>query len=144
MYNLKMKPRLIMIACALLAGGIPLLAHHSFAAEYDANKPLTLKGVVTKVEWLNPHAWFYMDVKDENGAIQHWQCESGPPVILVGNGWRKDSLKPGDEVTVSGFRAKDGTYTANAKEVLLPSGKTVFSGSADAAPGGKTNGRPNE
>jgi len=127
----------LLMAGALLWSAIPVLAHHSFASEFDSNKSITLKGVVTKVEWLNPHAWFYIDVKDDSGGVQHWQCESGPPNILARNGWRKDSLKPGDEVTVYGFRAKDGTTTANAREVLLPSGKKVFSGSNDDGPGAK-------
>lgn len=109
----------------------PLVAHHSFSAEFDADKSITLKGVVTRVEWLNPHVWFYIDVKDDSGALQHWQCESGPPNMLARNGWRKDSLKPGDQVTVQGFRAKDGTSTVSAREVLLPDGKKVFNGTAD-------------
>jgi len=139
-----MKRTRLLIACAVLGSGLPALAHHSFSSEYDANKAVTLKGVVTKVEWLNPHAWFYMDVKDQSGIVQHWQCESGPPNILVRNGWRKDSLKPGDEITVTGFQAKDGTFTANAREVILPNGKKVFSGQADDGPGAKSSGKATE
>jgi len=120
----------IVIAGFLLAA-VPVLAHHSFAAEYDTKAPVTLKGVVTKVEWLNPHAYFYMDVKDEGGTVVNWAIENGPPNMLYRNGWRKDSLKPGDTVTVDGFRAKDGSTTANARLVQLPDGRKVFSGSAD-------------
>lgn len=122
---------MVVLAGALVIGALPVLAHHSFSAEFDADKAVTLKGVVTKVEWLNPHVWFYIDVKDDSGAIQHWQCESGPPNMLARNGWRKDSLKPGDQVTVQGFRAKDGTSTVSAREVLLPDGKKVYNGTAD-------------
>jgi len=130
------KPRGVLTASlGLLLASAPLLAHHSFAAEFDANQKVALKGTVTKVEWTNPHAWFYIDVKDDSGAVAHWQCEVGPPNELSRRGWRKDSLKPGDQVTVNGFRAKDGTNTANAREVLLPDGKKVFSGSADGGPG---------
>ena len=134
----------LLVAFAVFVGSLPVLAHHSFSSEYDANRPVTLKGVVTKVEWLNPHAWFYIDVKDQSGNVQHWQCESGPPNILVRNGWRKDSLKPGDEITVTGSQAKDGTFTANAREVILPNGKKVFSGSAEEGPGAKSNGKATE
>jgi hypothetical protein len=122
---------MVLIAGALVIGALPILAHHSFSAEFDADKAVTLKGIVTKVEWLNPHVWFYIDVKDDSGTVQHWQCESGPPNMLARNGWRKDSLKPGDQVTVQGFRAKDGTTTVSAREVLLPDGKKVFNGTAD-------------
>jgi len=118
---------------------LPVFAHHSFAAEYDSKAGITLKGVVTKVEWLNPHAYFYMDVKDDSGKVVNWAIENGPPNMLYRQGWRKDSLKPGDMVTVDGFRAKDGTTTANARLVQLPDGRKVFSGSADdGGPGAKT------
>jgi hypothetical protein len=101
------------LGLALLVAAMPLLAHHSFAAEYDDKKPVSLKGTVTKVEWANPHIWFYVDVKDAAGKVEHWQCEGGPPNMLVRQGWKKDSLKPGDEVSVEGFRAKDGSCHAD-------------------------------
>jgi hypothetical protein len=137
---MRLKSLAILVAVAgFLFAALPVFAHHSFAAEYDSNAALTLKGVVTKVEWLNPHAYFYMDVKDDSGKVVNWAIENGPPNMLYRNGWRKDSLKPGDMVTVDGFRAKDGTTTASARLVQLPDGRKVFSGSADdGGPGAKT------
>jgi hypothetical protein len=108
----------------------PLTAHHSFEAEYDFNKTLKVTGTVTKVEWMNPHARFYVDVADENGKVTNWNFELGPIVILVRQGWRKDSLKPGDQVTVEGYLAKDGNALANARRVTLPDGRRVFAGSS--------------
>jgi hypothetical protein len=123
--------KLALWICALLgSAAVPALAHHAFSAEFDSSKPVTFKGVVTKIEWMNPHAWFYVDVKTDSG-VEHWQCETGAPIELVRRGWKKSDLKVGDEVTVQGFRAKDGTNTANARVVNLPDGKKVFSGSAD-------------
>ena len=115
----------------LLAATLPLVAHHSFAAEFDNAKPISLQGVVTKLDWMNPHIWIYLDTKDDAGAVAHWQCEGGPPNALTRQGWSKDSLKISDQVTIEGFRSKDGTNTCNARSVKLPNGKSVFAGSAE-------------
>jgi hypothetical protein len=130
-----MKKLALSIFALLATAALPALAHHAFAAEFDSNKPVNLKGVVTKIEWTNPHTWFYVDVKTDNGAVEHWQFETGAPNELSRRGWRRNDLKVGDEVTVQGLRAKDGTNSANARMVTLPDGKKVFSGSAgDDAP----------
>jgi Family of unknown function (DUF6152) len=115
----------------LLLAAMPALAHHSFAAEYDAAKPVTLKGTVTKVEWMNPHARFYIDVKDDAGAVTNWEFELGSPNGLMRAGWTRNSLKQGDEVSVSGSLAKDGSHLANARTVTLADGRKVFAGSSE-------------
>ena len=121
----------ILIACAgLLAAALPVFAHHSFAAEYDASKPVELHGTVTKMEWTNPHARIYLAVKDANGAVTEWNLELASPNVLARNGWTRHSLKEGDVVTISGSRAKDGNTMANARTVVLADGRKVFAGSA--------------
>ena len=118
-------------AClGLLVSVAPALAHHSFAAEYDTSKPIKVTGVVTKMEWMNPHARFYVDVKEADGTVSTWNFELGAIPVLLKQGWRKDALKPGDQVTVEGNRAKDESHTAAARVVLLPDGRRVFGGSA--------------
>jgi hypothetical protein len=114
----------------MLVAALPILGHHSFAAQYDRTKPITLKGTVTKVEWMNPHIYFYVDVKDEEGRVTNWAVEGGAPSMLYRNGWRIDSLKAGDTVTIEGWLAKDGSNLANMRTATLADGKTVFGASS--------------
>src|SRR5262249_39352925 len=128
-------PSVLGFAAGLLAIALPVAAHHSFAAEYDGNKPITLKGKVTKMDWINPHSWVYIDVTDANGKVTNWACETAPPNGLYRQGWRRDSLKAGDEVTIEGFLAKDGSPTVNARSVTTSEGRKMFAGSSgDGAP----------
>ena len=122
--------------CMLALTASTVVAHHSFAAEYDANKPVTLKGTVSKIEWTNPHARFYVDVRDEKGTVTSWNLELASPNVLVRNGWTRKSLNVGDEVVVEGSLAKDGSKMANARVVRLADGRRVFAGSSggDAPP----------
>jgi len=120
----------VVVAGVGLLMAAPSFAHHSFEAEYDSAKPIKITGTVTKVEWMNPHARFYVDVKDEKGAIANWNFELGSPNVLKRQGWQRDSLKAGDTVTVEGYLAKDGSMLANARRVTLADGRKVFAGSA--------------
>jgi len=123
------------LAVALAGVGLLLatgsaLAHHAFAAEFDSNKPVTLRGTVTKMDWVNPHSWLYIDVRGTDGKVVNWSIECGPPNSLIRAGWNKNSLTAGTEVIVEGFHAKNGTPVANGRNVALPDGKKLFVGSS--------------
>jgi len=135
-------------AVSLLVGVTAALAHHSFAAEFDNAKQATLKGTITKVEWTNPHTYFYLDATDENGKKADWAVEGGAPNVLYRQGWKPDTLKIGDQVTVIGSRAKNGTNLVNATSFVLADGRCVFAGSSgpggsatECAPNGGRGGR---
>lgn len=132
---MKVKFSVLVAGLGLIMTAAPVLAHHSFEAEYDAKKPINVTGVVTKMEWMNPHARFYVDVKDESGKVTNWNFELGSPNVLRRQGWTRDALKAGDQVTVEGYLAKDGSNLANARRVTLADGRKVFAGSA-ASEGG--------
>lgn len=137
-----MKSIACILVSGLLAAALPALAHHSFAAEYDREKPVTLKGTVTLIDWVNPHAWIHMEVKDDSGNTTAWQCELGSPNLLLRNGWRRDTLKPGDSIIVEGSAAKDGSKRANAKTVKMASGQRVFNAGSSGDAG--TPGAPTQ
>ena len=121
---------LVVFGVIALGAGANLRAHHSFAAEYDSKKPITLTGTVTKVEWLNPHVRFYADVKDDKGTVANWEFELGAGTSLVRQGWTRASLKPGDTIKVDGYQARDGSRLANATTVSLADGRKLFAGSS--------------
>jgi hypothetical protein len=128
---MRVRQNILVAGVVVLLAAMPLLSHHSFYAEFDANKPVKLTGAVTKVEWDNPHAWFYVDVKEDSGAVTNWGFELGSPNLLIRAGWGKNSLKVGDVVTVEASRAKNGKNIANAKVVILAStGQKLFGGSS--------------
>jgi hypothetical protein len=121
-----MKKSFVMLAMGLIALVAPALAHHSFAAEYDMKQPVSVAGKVTKVEWLNPHARLYVDVKDDAGTVVNWEFELQAPNSLIRSGWTRTSIKPGDAVTVEGYRAKDGSNIGNATAITLPDGRKLI------------------
>lgn len=141
--RLRISLGVVLAGLGLLVSVAPVRAHHSFAAEYDSTKPVTLKGVVSRIEWTNPHARFYVDVKETDGTTSTWNLELASPNVLVRNGWTRKSLSIGDEISVQGSMAKDGTKMANARNVTLANGKRVFAGSPEGeqAPAASATGR---
>ncbi len=122
---------------ALLASAGAAFAHHAFSAEFDANQPVTLEGIVTRIEWINPHAWIHIDVEDEEGNVESWMIEAGSPNTLVRRGMTRDSIPAGTEVVVFGYRHRDGSNAANGRDVTLPDGSKLFlSSPRTGAPGG--------
>jgi Family of unknown function (DUF6152) len=132
---MKFKLAVVLVGVGLLLAMRPVVAHHAFAAEFDADKPITLTGAVTKIEWTNPHTWFYIDVRDQTGKVTNWGLEMGSPNGLMRNGWTRNSMKIGHEVTVEGSRARDGSNHANARVVILKStGQKLFAASSQGQP----------
>jgi Family of unknown function (DUF6152) len=116
------------IAACLVAAAIPAWAHHSFAAEFDVTKPVKLQGTVTKMEWINPHSWIHMDVKNADGTVTEWMVEGGSPNSLLRRGFTKHSLEAGTEIVVEGYQAKDGANRANGRDLTFPDGRKLFIG----------------
>jgi hypothetical protein len=128
-----MRTKLFVVAGALglLVGtAMPVLAHHAFNAEFDANKPIKFQGTITKMLWVNPHAWIYVDVKKPDGTVEEWMIETGTPNTLLRRGLTKQSLQAGTEITVDGYQSKDGSLRANGRDLTLPNGQTLFLGSS--------------
>jgi Family of unknown function (DUF6152) len=131
METIAMRKVLSVVAGALLASAaLPVLAHHSFAAEFDANKPVTLEGTVTKMEWINPHSWIHLNVTTPSGEVQEWMVEGGAPNALLRRGWNRNSLPAGTKIKVQGFQAKDGSNRANGRDITFADGTKLFVGSS--------------
>ena len=135
-----MRTKLMLVAgMGALLAAVPAWAHHAFAAEFDAQKPLKLSGTVTKVEWINPHAWIHIDVKGTDGKVINWMIEGGSPNTLLRRGFTKNSLEVGTQVVVDGYQAKDGTNRANGRDITFPDGRKLFVGNANSAEGAPTD-----
>jgi Family of unknown function (DUF6152) len=133
-----MRLRSFFVSAVILCAAIPVMAHHSFTAEFDESKPVKMTGTVTKVEWQNPHIWFFVDVKGEDGRVTNWGFAGGAPGQLMRRGIPRDSIKPGMTVIVEGFRAKDGSNNSSSGKVTFPDGRSVFTaGSEDQVPKAK-------
>jgi hypothetical protein len=132
-----MRMKILVGIAALALGAVPLAAHHAFAAEFDVNQPVKVKGTITKVEWVNPHAWLYVDVKGDDGKITNWRFELGAPNAMIRLGWRKESVPAGLEVSITGFRAKSGDNVGNGRSIILPDGRELFSGGSGPGSEGK-------
>ena len=117
-------------ALLVTAAAVPVVAHHSFAAEFDAKKPVKLRGTVVKMEWINPHSWIHIAVKNDDGTTSTWMVEGGAPNALIRRGWNRNSLPPGTEILVEGFQAKDGANRANGRDITFPDGRKLFVGSS--------------
>ena len=120
----------LVAGAGLLLATVPVAGHHSFAAEFDANRPVKLRGTVTKMEWINPHSWIHLEVKNADGTVAKWMVEGGAPNALLRRGWNKNSLLPGTEILIEGFQAKDGANRANGRDITFPDGRKLFVGSA--------------
>ena len=127
---MRTKLAIVVAGIGLLLSVEPVLAHHSFAAEFDAKRPVKLRGTITRMEWINPHAWIHIDVKGPDGKIVNWMIEAGTPNTLFRRGFTKDSLEPGTEILVDGYLSKDGSNRANGRDVTFPDGRKLFLGSS--------------
>jgi Family of unknown function (DUF6152) len=142
-----MKPRFLcalggaLLACASIHEAA---AHHSFAAEFDANQPVTLRGTITKMEWINPHSWLHIDVKNDDGTTTPWMIEGATPNTLLRRGFTRDNVKTGTEITIVGYRAKNGAHRANGRDLILPDGSRLFMQSSGTGAPGEEGGAPAE
>ena len=141
-----MQTKVAIVVCitALAVSASSASAHHAFAAEFDANKPVNFKGTITKMEWINPHSWLHIEVKQPDGALVNWAIEAGSPNILLRRGITKDTVKKGDKIVIEGYQSKDGSHRANGRDLTFPDGKKLFLGSSNTGapndgkdPGGK-------
>jgi hypothetical protein len=143
---MKIKQIAMIASAGVVSTAIPAWAHHAFAAEFDAKKPVHLEGVVSKVELINPHSWIHVDVKDKDGAVASWMVEAGSPNVLLRRGFTKATIAPGTPVVVEGFQSRDGSMRANGRDITLPNGQKLFLGSqGTGAPyDEKTNDKTND